>query len=515
MTVIHDQKGNAVTEFPEVSGKRVVPVKVESMPALSESDNAIGAVELKDATSDTRATISDQGLEVNIKQDVVADDNNSSTFNLNSGNSYTFTGTSTSTLGVAGIQVSLYADKNCHINVQQSPDEIHWDLNDEYYYTASGNFGITVQAISSYVRVIVDTNNETTTVFRLQTALCPIVEAVPRSLDGNGNFKIATPMDAYGFEAENTPMGEARVAEPSRLIGTGFEGTTIDSRFWTTAATGTAATIAQANAEIVLTSGTSNGATVTMYSNRRARYVSGSGMRYRAVVQASAGVTNNKRRWGIGFGATMPTVTDGAWFQLNGTEFSINTKRNNAADVKVTSFNGQLGASYTPGTSVATYEIYWTNSKVWFVIGGKILHTVSASTATWASTMQFHIFADSVNAGVIGASETLQIRTNSIYRLGKMTTQPISYYHALGTTTGVILKTGGGNLHGMVFGAAVNNSVITIYDGTSTAGTIIWLSTISNASSMPMSIDFKGLPFYNGLFFVVATQNASFAIIYE
>ena len=39
-----------------------------------------------------------------IKQDVVADDNNSSTTNLASGNAYTFTGIATSTLGVVGLQ---------------------------------------------------------------------------------------------------------------------------------------------------------------------------------------------------------------------------------------------------------------------------------------------------------------------------------------------------------------------------------------------------------------------------
>ena len=137
---------------------------------------------------------------VTIQQNVVADANNSSSTNLDAGNSYTFTGTKTSTLGVAGIQVSLYADKNCTIRVEQSPDATpHWDLIDQYNYVASSNFGITVQAISSWARVVVTTASETTTTFRLQTALCPIVEAVPRSLDENGNFKIANPIDSYGF----------------------------------------------------------------------------------------------------------------------------------------------------------------------------------------------------------------------------------------------------------------------------------------------------------------------------
>ena len=38
--------------------------------------------------------------------------------------------------------------------------------------------------------------SETTTVFRLQTALCPIVKAVPRTLDENSNFKVSLKEDA-------------------------------------------------------------------------------------------------------------------------------------------------------------------------------------------------------------------------------------------------------------------------------------------------------------------------------
>jgi len=449
-----------------------------------------------------------------IQQDVQASSGNSSTTNLSVSNTYTFTGTSTSTLGVAGIQVSLFADKNCQVNVQQSPDGTNWDIDDNYHYKANEDFGITVQAVSSYVRVHVFTNNETTTVFRLQTALCPIVEAVPRSLDPNGNFKVAMGTDNYGFGAENTPMGEQRMVEPTRLIGASFEGTTIDANNWTTTASGTAAAIAQANAQLLLTSGTANAATVTAFTVRRARYVGGSGMRYRAVVQVSAGLANNKRRWGIGYGASMPTVTDGAWFQFDGTEFAVVTCKG-TSETKVASFNGNLGATYDPGTGVKTYEIYWTNSKVYFVIGDEILHTVSASSATWSATMSFHAFMDSLNADVIAESTTLAVRTATIYRLGKLQTQPMSYYHASGTTTGVNLKIGVGNLHSIIFGSAANNAVITLIDNTTGSTPVLWVYTATGALAAPVSIDFKGMPFFTGLRFVVATGNASFTIVYE
>lgn len=444
-----------------------------------------------------------------IKQEVVADANNSSSTNLAVGNGYTFTGTSSSTLGVAGIQVSLLADKNCQVNIQQSPNGTNWDLDDTYHYTANSSFGITVQAVSSYVRVHVYTNNETTTTFRLQTALCPIVESVPRSLDANGNLKVSSPEDEYGWGAENTPMGEQRFVEPVRLVGTTFEGSTIDSRFWTTAASGTAATITQGSCQLLLTSGTSNGATVTAFTNRRARYVSGTSMRYRAVVQLDAGTANNTRRWGVAWGSTaMPTVTDGAWFQLSGTTFSIVTMKGGTPSV-VSSFNGNLGATYDPGTSAKTYEIYWTNSRVYFVVGDEILHSISASTATWSNTMNFHAFADSVNSGT-ASLVTMAIRVASIHRLGKFETQPI-YYNLTGNAATHTLKLGPGVLHKIIFNNTSGTSFV-IYDNTTATGPTI--GTVTTASGALGEWDYS-LPFNTGLVIVTTGNSLDATIVYE
>jgi hypothetical protein len=447
-----------------------------------------------------------------IQQDVQADANNSCSANLTTGSGYTFTGTISSTLGVAGIQVSLYSDKNCTVEVQQSPDTVpHWDLTDTYYYTAGDGFGITVQAVSSYFRVVVKTANEETTTFRLQTALCPIVEAVPRSLDENGHFKISNPVDSYGFEVENTPMGEMRMVEPFRLIGATFEGTTIDSGFWTTGSSGTGVPpVSQGGAQLTITSGSASGGTATCYSVRRARYVGGASMRYRAVVQASAGVANNTRRWGIGWGSSaMPTITDGAWFMLSGTTFQIQTMKGGVPST-VTTFNGRMGITYDPGTSVKTYEIYWSNSRVYFVVGGEILHIVSASSATWANTMNFHAFMDSVNSGTT-TSSTLETRVATIYRLGKAETSPILRYIA-GAVTGSVLKYGPGRLHRIILGTQSSAGTITIYNATTAANTIALITWAVNDS--PKSIEF-GADFYNGLTVTTTGTNTAFIFVFE
>jgi len=453
-----------------------------------------------------------------IVQSVVSSAANSSTTNLLAGGS--FTGISTSTLGVAGLQVSLYTDQNCTVYVEQSQDTFpHWDISDSYNYYANTNFGITVQAVSTYTRVrVVNLNALTaTTYFRLQTVLCPIVEALPRTLDSNGNLQTATKSieDDYGFKVENTPIGEQRTVIPYRLIGAAFEGTTVDSNYWLVTNTN-AGTSTQANAQMVLaTNTTPNGATIVT-SAHRARYVSGSSMCYRAIAQLSAGVTDNKRRWGIGYGATLPTITDGAYFQLNGSTFSIVTLKG-GVETKVDSgsFNGRLGLTYSPGTSVKIYEIYWTNSRVIFVIGGVTLHTVSASSATWASTMMHHIFMDNVNSNSIITNNTLTCRVVSIRRLGAESTQANSKY-TTGTQAGVTCKLGPGNLNGFIAHANANNAVLTIYDGTSVAGTILYQTGPIPTASGINSVQFaKSIPFSTGLFYTVTTQSANVMLSFE
>jgi hypothetical protein len=158
-----------------------------------------------------------------INQSAVVSTGNSSTTNLDTGNSYTFDGAAVSTLPGNSIQVKLFADKDCIVEVYQA-DAITvpmlWDLKSTFHYVANSNgFGRTTQAISSYAKVTVTTNSETTTVFRLQTVICPIADPLPMDLDVNGNLRVATGMDKYGFQAENTPMDEVRVSEATRLVG--------------------------------------------------------------------------------------------------------------------------------------------------------------------------------------------------------------------------------------------------------------------------------------------------------
>jgi hypothetical protein len=445
-----------------------------------------------------------------IKQDVVADSNNSHSSNLAA--SETFSGSSTSTLGVAGIQVSLYTTQNCSVWVEQSPDNLNWDISDlYYYYSGLNNFGVTVQAINSYVRVRVkNTGVVATNTFRLQTALCPIVEALPRSLTTSGNLKVAIEemTDHYGFEVENTPTDEMRVATPYRLVGSSFSGSVLDSVYWTESSGSTSGSVVPLGSQVTLTTGSFTGGSSVVQSFRVARYVGGASNRFRTVIRLpDIGAAGNTRRWGAF------SSTDGAFFQLSGNTFSVVTRKG-SSDTAVSSgsFNGNYGLSYTLDTNVKTWEIYWTNSKVFFTAGGDLLHVVTASSDTWSNAMDLPVRLENSSGS---ASVLMNVRVATIYRLGSPLTQPTSYYHAAGQTAGTNLKLKAGNLHAISISSVTSGAILSLVDSVSTTTPVIFTTGAMPNNTNPFYIDFKGLPFFTGLRLIVSAQNCSATIIYE
>lgn len=131
-----------------------------------------------------------------IQQNVSASIYNSSTTNIAAGAS--FTGGAETTLGIAGIQVSVKADQPILVEVQQGPDGTNWDVDDEQIFLAGQGDARTFQAVGSYFRVVAtNLGTATTTYFRLQISLCPVVEAVPRALTPHGKLKISSQTTSY------------------------------------------------------------------------------------------------------------------------------------------------------------------------------------------------------------------------------------------------------------------------------------------------------------------------------
>jgi hypothetical protein len=451
-----------------------------------------------------------------ISQNITIDTANSlAAGSINAAATWNSAGVGTSTLGVNAIQIVVKSDQNLTIYVDQGSANDSFQVTDVFhYYTAIGNFGLTVQAVGAFVRVrATNTTSVNATAVQVDTVLCPIVEALPRALDEEGNLKVSIhgDEDNYGFESENTPIGDKRVVEPVRIAGTSFGGPVIETSYWNVTATGSGGVAAaQANAQLLLTSGTVNANAAIAYTVQRARYIGGTSMRVRGVLQLDAGTANNTRRWGIGYGATLPTMTDGAWFQMSGTTFSVVTmKGGSATTVNSGSFNGLLGGTYSPDTTIHTYEIYYTSSYVYFVVGGIILHTVHATAATWTSTMGFYGFFDNKNSG-IATSVTLAARVFTIYRLGKSETEAL-HTNIHGANAGLTLRNGPGRLHTVIINAAAEGSSITLYDATSATNPIA--AIIAGLWGIA-ALDYH-LNYYTGLYVVTTNAATDVTIVYE
>jgi len=125
-----------------------------------------------------------------IIQNVSASTHNSSTANLASGAS--FTGSAESTLGIGCIQINLACDQLLLVKVQFSNDGTNWDQEEQWQVEAGEGDGRAFQAMASYYRVICQNiDAATSTYFRLETDLMPVLEILPKTLTHEGNLRLA------------------------------------------------------------------------------------------------------------------------------------------------------------------------------------------------------------------------------------------------------------------------------------------------------------------------------------
>jgi hypothetical protein len=145
------------------------------------------------------------------------------------------------------------------------------------------------------------------------------------------------------------------------------------------------------------------------------------------------------------------------------------------------------------------------------------VHTVSADTTTWTDTLTLPLRIENVSSASVVNNSALHVRNAVISRMGQQLSQPTSNYTS-GQTAGKLLKNGAGNLHSLIVGSPATTSVVTLYDGTSTGGVVLFSYTFtagSNSNNQPFSLDFKGIPFNTGLFLVMSIANSNVTVIYE
>ena len=508
-------------------------------------------------------------------QNVTADANNSSLANLAVG-AY-FVGLPTSTLGVAGLQVAFKSDQNCTIYIDQSRgltagvgtvdtsgttltghstrfqrdfkvgDQIviageattryiativsdvsatitatatgvtganytfyPWDTSDSFsFYAAVANVGFTVQAVNAYWRVRVTNVGTTTSTFlRLDSVLCPIVEAVPRTLDTDGNLKTCTEHihSIFGRDVVISPMGAMKQAQVTKLVGTGFGGT-LDSNFWTASGTGTQTISGDT---LILTTNGVSGGTSAIVSTRIARYIIGQSNYFRSNLKCPAVTGTNTRSWGA------YNSSNGYFFTHDGTTLSVVCRKNNsdANIIASGSFNGTLGSTYILDANYHTFEIFWTNKNVWFLVDGLILHTFLAITATLTDANSLPITFECNNGVGNSNTNTLVTVSGSINRLGQLDTER-AYKYVAAAVTAQVYKYNPGRLIRVIFNSDATQTV-TIYDALTATNTIATLTNTApggTAHNMPHAVDFD-CPLHTGLC-VSTSTTAPITLVYE
>lgn len=174
-------------------------------------------------------------------------------------------------------------------------------------------------------------------------------------------------------------------------------------------------------------------------------------------------------------------------------------------------FTGTLGKYTITSASFTFVDGAEEYVAVRYNFGGELLHTLNANTTTWTDTLSLPIRIENSS----GSGVSMNVRAATIYRLGNLLTQPTSYYHASGQTAGVNLKIGAGNIHSCTLLSMTNNAVVTLSDSLTTTTPVILATTATATTGVPLPIDLKGLPFFNGLRLTVSGANASVLVIYE
>ena len=318
-------------------------------------------------------------------------------------------------------------------------------------------------------------------------------------------------LDSRGEEVYSTEANQLMVTESQRSVGGVFNGSYPDANFFTTVLLDADATIVNSELNLSVTAITNSSSLI--YTNTRARCIGGNMNQYRERLRLNTlSATNNTRRWGL---TENNAFTNTVYFQFKNNTLSVVAKTNGLSDIVVNSgaFNGSV-SSYVMDTNYHLYTINYVNGLFKLYIDDSLIHIFKETTAIICGTRHLRAFSQNFNTG-IGAVCNLYCRFMTISMFGARKTQP-KYYFQSGTTTGVLLKIGVGSLHSIVLSGVQNNATVTLYDGTSNAGSIIWSSGAMTNQTIPFVIPFNdGINFENGLYLVVSAANCNAQVIYE
>jgi hypothetical protein len=460
----------------------------------------------------------------------------------------TLTGTSTvfersfvvgDTISVAGetdrIIATIASDTSLTVTVAFSTTasgtaytHYHWDLSYNFNYihkTGSKGEGETVQATQSYWRIrVINIGTLTTTYFRVSGVLCPIATPLPSSLSDDARLKSETTITGRQNEERHAwinPTNEQAVSPVYRIVGTNFDGETLDPNFWTDGSL-LDGLITQSGGEIDLhtNGGGATAASSAKYTSvRSARFVAGSAMTFEGGFNFKTAYTaNNIRRVGA-YTTESPDVintpVDGFYFELNNATFSVNSRADAGTVSSVTSgsFNGVKGLFWTP-TADTYYKltIEYSPLAAFFYVNGELLHKKAGAHQSYYMTLPITI----ENLNTAGSTD-ISFETVGMYiaRQGELTTNQTSkFIQGISTT---VCKYGAGVIKGIVISDVVDDTEIDFYDGITTGGILLWNSGPIKAKTdyAPIPVDLFGLPFSTGLTIEISVAICNILIIYE
>lgn len=325
--------------------------------------------------------------------------------------------------------------------------------------------------------------------------------------DGGGLITSTT--DHYGVQQYLAPNGELVAVPLYKLVGDTFFDSVLDLGRWVPSI-GTGGSTTVSAGQCTLATGTTANNAVSLTSVHTARFSGLAPNKIRTPVQLpDGGTANNIREWGVG-ALSAGAVVDGAFFRQNGTTLQLVVRKVGVETIVASSggtlggvpFNGQVGTTYSVGTSSHFFEIIYQPRQVVWLADNKVIHTLTASDATWTGNLHLNIWLANYNTNGLASNITFQVRLATIARYGVPDTQVDGYFQQ-GTTNGVQLKYGPGTLRNIVLSGIVNNSVVTLYDGTTTADHVIWSSGAMGAQTIPVDLSGEDEAFNNGLFLTI------------
>ena len=309
--------------------------------------------------------------------------------------------------------------------------------------------------------------------------------------------------------------GKRGTKGPVRIVGETFGGSA-DANVWTVSNSGAGSAGGIATAFATLSSGTANSGYGKLISVRNSRVIDGQDMRFRCVARITAeAVALCTRRVGL---YTMLTVapTNGYYFEVDptGTLFCAYATGSSITLVASENWNGDRTVQ-RPGTTPHLYEIEVSILNVRYYVDGRLVHTVAATSAPLAATHVLTIGATASNSAAGVTSGTLEVWSAAVIALcSGVEPAPMSKYQA-GTTAGLVIKIGPGNLRRLLISGVAGLAVITIYDNTAASGTVLWASGVLALATTLSSLDFGSVPFETGLTLVIATAAANVVVFYD